>query len=88
MIWAHRLFDRIDALLDRIDAIGQRIPATAAFPLAGLYLASLALWATGFQAEQPALILVFAPAWAPGLFHRRAPHAAAIAPWTSAVARP
>jgi hypothetical protein len=79
MTWAFQL-------LDRIDAFGQRIPLTAALPLAGLYLASLMLWAAGFQAEQPALFLVFAPAWAPAMFCRSKLHIARAERWSQVLA--
>lgn len=50
------------SLLDRIDAYGRRVPLTAAVPLAGLYLATMALYALGF-ASTGELVLVVAPAW-------------------------
>jgi hypothetical protein len=60
-----RLPADLSAVLDRIDVYGSRIPLTFAVPAALLYLVSLTLWATGFEAALPASLLVFAPAWAP-----------------------
>ena len=53
------------ALVDRADAFGQRIPLTLAVPASFLYLASMTLWAFGFEAVAPEFIFVFAPVWAP-----------------------
>lgn len=60
-----RLPADLSAVLDRIDTFGNRISLTFAVPAGLLYLVSMTLWATGFEAALPASLIVFAPVWAP-----------------------
>ncbi len=65
MLKALFLPTHFSALVDRADAFGQRIPLTLAVPASFLYLASMTLWALGFEAVAPEFVFVFAPVWAP-----------------------